>query len=411
MPNILLLTHRVPYPPNRGDRIRSWQILRRIARRAKVYLAAAADEPPGDASRQALNELCEKVALVPIARGARWRRGIKALATGRSISDACFYDARLAAIIDRWRAQVHFDGAVVYCSSMAQYVGSGLWQAVPCLVDLVDVDSRKWQEYSERTWGALRMIYRREARLVRDCEQQIARHADLVTVTTPAEARLLCADFPQAQPRVMNNGVEPTPRNFVNSGAVAGRVCFIGVLDYFPNVAGITWFVREIWPTVRRRVPAATLTIVGRQPVTAVRRLARAPGVTVHPDVPAVQPFLAEAELVIAPLPMARGIQNKVLEAMAMRRAVVASPAVCAGLSASPGRELLCAATSDQWQAAVVELLSDAHQRQILARAGEAFVTRQHDWERCLAPLDSWLDRVVPAAPAAVSLGGLLPQK
>jgi hypothetical protein len=120
---------------------------------------------------------------------------------------------------------------------------------------------------------------------------------------------------------------------------------------------------------------------------------------------------LAEAELVIAPLPMARGIQNKVLEAMAMRRAVVASPAVCAGLSASPGRELLCAATSDQWQAAVVELLSDAHQRQILARAGEAFVTRQHDWERCLAPLDSWLDRVVPAAPAAVSLGGLLPQK
>jgi glycosyltransferase involved in cell wall biosynthesis len=194
----------------------------------------------------------------------------------------------------------------------------------------------------------------------------------------------------------MENGVESPGDEWRNAAPTPGRVAFVGVLNYRPNVQGIVWFAQHVWPHVRRQHPRATLTIVGRDPVAAVKGLDRIAGVSVEANVPDVKPSLAAAEVVVAPLAIARGVQNKVLEALAMRRAVVASPAACAGLSAQPGVELCCAASAEDWHEAVGELLADSTRRDRFATAGERYARTHHDWRNCLAPLGDWLEDIAP---------------
>ena len=175
---------------------------------------------------------------------------------------------------------------------------------------------------------------------------------------------------------------------------------FVGVLDYRPNVDGVVWFCREVWPEVRRRRPRARFALVGRRPAPAVRRLAAQPGVDVVGPVPDVRPHLARAAVVVAPLRIARGVQNKVLEALAMARPAVVSPPVLAGLGAGPGVPVLVAATPAEWVEAVVHLLDDPDARRRLGAAGRRHVEECHRWDHCLEPLEALL---APAEAAAAS--------
>jgi polysaccharide biosynthesis protein PslH len=390
---ILYLTHRVPYPPNRGDRIRSYHTLRFLAARADVDLACLADEPVADDCRAVLAGLCRRVAIVPLPRRRRWLRACQSLARGRSATEGLFRSAALRDTLRTWAGDTQYDAAIAFCSSMAQYLDAPGLQSRVRLVDLVDIDSQKWFDYADRAAPPARWLFRCEGRRVRRLEQQLAQTADALTVVSSAEANLLRGFSPRAPVHAIPNGVDldyfqpgPTAR------VAADPTCiFVGALDYRANVDGITWFCEAVWPQVLARIPTAKLVIVGRRPLASVKQLGMRRGIEVIGDVRDVRPYLRRARLVVVPLRIARGIQNKVLEALAMQKPVIASPQALEGLEIVPGEQVLEADAPRTWEAGIMELMADDRECLRLGAAGRRFAREHHHWDRCLQPLDQLL--------------------
>ncbi len=390
LPDILYLVHRVPHPPDKGDRIRAFHMLRFLARRARVHLACLADEPVGDGSIKVLNELCARVAIVPVGRWFRWLRAIGSLGMGRSASVGAFASRALRKIIHAWARETDFHTALASSSSMAPYLRLPDLAEVPAVVDLVDLDSQKWFDYSAESRGPKRWLYKLEGSRLRRFERDLAAWARGITLVSAAEADLYRRKCGAGPVHSVVNGVDLEYFNVMPQ--VSSPECvFVGALDYRPNVEGTRWFCHEIWPAIRNARPDARLTLVGRKPVPAVQRLAHIPGVEVAGQVPDVRPFVANAAAVVVPLRIARGIQNKVLEALAMERATIASPQALEGLKVVPGREAISAETSEQWVQALLELLADPERRLRLGQAGRRFVEEHHCWDNCLAPMEQIL--------------------
>jgi polysaccharide biosynthesis protein PslH len=391
---VLYLTHRVPYPPNRGDRIRSYHTLRFLSARADVDLACLADEPVSDECRAVLDGLCRRVAVVPLGRRLRWLNAFNSVARGRSATEGLFHSAALADTVRNWASQIQYDSVLAFCSSMAQYLDTPQLQSARRVVDLVDVDSQKWFDYAEHAYRPASWLFRCEGRRVRKLELQLAQTVDALTVVSSAEADLLRRDCPQAPIHAVPNGVDLDYFQPGTSDAIATEpeCVFVGALDYRPNIDGVIWFCQEVWPQIVSRFPTANLVIVGRNPVAQIRNLGTRSGVEIVADVPDVRPYLRRATIVIVPLRIARGIQNKVLEALAFAKPVIASPQALEGVSLVSGKQVIQAETSRQWVAAVSKLLVDVHERRRLSAAGRMFVSEHHHWEHCLWPLDQWLE-------------------
>jgi len=414
-PQVLYLVHRVPYPPNRGDRIRSFRILDYLAQHADVHLAFLDFQPTPPDTLEALNRRCRRVAAVRLPRMVRLIRGVWAVCTGKTATEGFFRSPALCRIIDRWAADTRFDAVVAFCSSMFPYARLPALAGKPLVVDLVDVDSQKWFDYAAQSGGLRRWLYQIEGRRLRQLEIDLARQAKAVLVVTEAEAQLYRSFCPDAPLHVMPNGVAADYSQFDGdaAGGHAERCVFVGALDYQANVDGLRWFCAEVWPEVHRRRPQATFLIVGSNPVPAVRTLAALPGVQLLADVPDVRPYLAGAAVVLAPLRIARGIQNKVLQGLAMGKAVLASPQAIEGLAVKPDVHLLQAATPQQWVEAIFRLLDDAELRARLGQAGRAYAQQHHRWEdhlRVLGRLLGWearndthQRRSAPAAPHAAA--------
>ena len=393
-PRVLYLTHRVPYPPDKGDRIRNYHLLRHLAGRGRVWLACLADEPVSPDAAAELGRLCERVAVVPAGGRRRWLRAGCSLLAGRSISEGAFAEPGLHRVVGEWAGEAGFAAAVVSASSVAQYLKHPALAAVPKVVDLVDVDSQKWLDFAAAARGPKRWLYRLEARRVRKLERDLPRWTRAVAMVSRAEADVFDSFAGPGTATVAANGVDLD--YFAPATAPVEPACaFVGALDYLPNVDAAVWFAREVWPALRAKFPAAEFRVIGRKPAPAVQRLGGLPGVNVVGQVPDVRPFVASAAVVVVPLRLARGIQNKVLEALAMAKPVVAAPPALAALRAVPGRDLLAAATPAEWVAAVGGLLADPARGRALGAAGRRFVEDHHHWERCLAPL---LDNVFAPA-------------
>jgi polysaccharide biosynthesis protein PslH len=288
---------------------------------------------------------------------------------------------------------------LTYCTGMVRYsrleagktppATEGNPHPVPVrhVMDLVDVDSLKWESYACNSWPPMKWVYAAEARRLRQIEAGRLDHFDAVTVVSQNEAaayRQSVGDHPGLM--AIPNGVDleyfaPLP------DAPSKTIVFVGVLNYRPNSEGITWFVRHVMPLLRQRVPDIHLQIVGRHPTPAITELGRQPGVEVVGSVPDVREYLRDAAAVIAPLRIARGIQNKVLEAMAAERAIVCSPGAAQGLDATPGLHLLVADAPEQWVTHLEKLLNDGAARRQMAAAARAYVQEHHSWEKCLQPM------------------------
>ena len=397
--NILYLVHRVPYPPNRGDRIRSFHLLDFLARRANVYLGTLADEPLESGTLEALHSRCKEVAIERLGRW-RWLTAAASLTTGRSATEGLFRSSQLRQALERWTQQVQFDAVVVFCSSMVQYLDLPGLQSVPTIVDLVDVDSQKFFDYAATSRGVKKWLYRWEGRRLRKLESSLPSRVQAITLVSHAEAQIYRGFCPNDRTHAITNGVDL--EYFQPSGTECRpeRCVFVGALDYRPNIDGICWFCKEVWPQIRSARPQATLAIVGRNPDPAVRRLASLPGVEVFGSVPDVRPHLAEATLAVVPLQIARGVQNKVLEAMAMGKPVIASPGAAEGLGVVDGEELLIAIDPKHWTASVCRLLADAALRRRIAEVGRQFVEQQHDWEHSLSGFSGLFDLPATASPS-----------
>lgn len=396
----MYLTHRVPFPPDKGDRIRNYHMLRQMAARGRVWLGCLADEPLGPDVEGELRRLCERVAVVPTGQLSRWVRGGWSLLMGRSLSEGAFASSGLRRVIREWAAETRFAAAVVSASSLAPYLQRDGLQDIPAFVDLVDVDSRKWDDFADASHGPKRWLYRLEAARVRKVERGLPRWTRAASVVSRAEADVYEAVAGSGTATVAPNGVDldyfrPPDRStdgVPSLGSTDPRdqphsCAFVGALDYLPNVDAAVWFAREVWPAIREKDPAAEFRIIGRKPVPAVQTLETLPGVQVIGQVPDVRPFVASATVVVVPLRLARGIQNKVLEALAMGKPVIAAPPALVALKAQPGTHLLAATTPAEWASAVGELFADPRQRCDLGAAGRGFVEMHHHWDRCLEPM------------------------
>lgn len=410
---ILYLTHRVPYPPDKGDRIRNFHLLRQMARRARVWLGCLADEPVSTGEREELCRLCERAAIVPVSRYGRWVRAGASLCAGSSISEGAFAEPELFRTVRGWAAETAFDAAVVSASSMAPYLKDRALAGVPAVVDLIDVDSHKWLDYAAAARGPKRWLYRLEAARVRKLERQLPGWTQAVAVVSRAEANLFDAFAGCGAATVAENGVDldyfhpafdgGAPNRSPDEACAGGQTCaFVGALDYLPNVDAAVWFAREVWPELRSRFPKAEFRVIGRKPTPEVLRLNELPGVVVIGQVPDVRPHLASTAVAVVPLRLARGIQNKVLEALAMGMPVVAAPPALAALKTEPGRHLLSASAPREWVEALAGLFSDPARRRELGAAGRRFVEGHHHWESCLEPLLSkiFTPRSVRRAPS-----------
>ncbi|NTS64051.1 TIGR03087 family PEP-CTERM/XrtA system glycosyltransferase [Sphingomonas sp. HHU CXW] len=388
--DILFLAHRVPSPPDRGDKIRSFHVLRHLAARARVHLVAFADDPRDLTPPPEFREMLGECVVVERTK-PRWRAGVEALASGRPLSLAAFDDARVHAAVARIVREQGIDRVYAFSGQMAQYLPAG----VPAVMDFVDADSAKFAAFAEDAGGASRWMYRREARLLGAYERAVTRHVEASLFVSVEEAALV----PGA--RALENGIDTgvfdPAAAFVPVIGQGRLIVFTGQMDYKPNVDAVVAFVREVLPRVREAHPEVRFAIVGRAPVREVRALASA-AVIVTGEVPDVRGWLAAADVVVAPLGLARGIQNKVLEAMAMARPVVASPAAAEGIDHA---EMIRVAAGAGMGEAVTRLLDDAEEARLLGQAARARVRARYAWDACLAPLDAMMGLDAPALAAA----------
>ncbi len=386
--NILFLTHRFPYPPDKGDRIRTFHLLKWLSRRASVYLATLADEPFAARSVEVLEDLCEAVAIHELAPRTQWIRSAGSLILGRTATAGAFWSPSFARTIEDWAKAVPFDFVIASSSGLAPYLRKGAARNIPALVDLVDVDSQKWLDYAQSCRGPRRWLYNLEGTRLRRVERAVPTWARATILVSRAECDVFREFCDTDRLHAVENGVDLdtlAPRG----GLVEepGSCTFVGALDYRPNIDAVHWFCREVWPTLHHLRPDARMSVVGRRPVAAVQKLASIPGVEVVGQVPDVRPYLEKASVVVVPLRIARGIQNKVLEAMAMGKAVVASPQALKGFRPGLSLPVRSASTAGEWVENLIGLFDDAEERKRLGEAGRAFVSTHHHWDRCLHPL------------------------
>ena len=348
MRHLLYLVHRIPYPPDKGDKVRSYNLLRHLASRYKVHLGAFVDDPTDFQHRAPVAKLCEDCHLVKLDPRIAKLRSLTGLLTGEALTLPYYRSASMALWVQRTLEVAPIEGVVAFSSAMAQYAmfAGGLRR----IADLVDVDSDKWRQYAATRPWPLSAIYRRESRALLAYERRIAREFDASVLVCAAEADLFRRLAPESAKKTWHakNGVDAEyfspQRVYPNPYVPEERVIvFTGAMDYWPNVDAVEHFARALFPDIYAAVPASRFFVVGARPAAQVLALARLPGVTVTGGVADIRPYIAHAQVAVAPLRVARGVQNKVLEAMAMGKTVVASLAAAQGIEAERDRELLVA--------------------------------------------------------------------
>jgi len=339
---ILYLVHRIPYPPNKGDKVRSFNMLKVLAEHFDVHLGTFIDQDEDWAYLKELEQWCTSVKVVGLNSKRAKLASLSGLLSGEALSLPYYRSAQLQAWVDAVVDEHAIDRVVVFSGAMAQYVDRRRFGKV--FVDFCDVDSAKWTQYAQSRSWPMSWLYRREGRLLGAFERDTAYAADHVSFVTQAESGLFLSAAPALSSRVLSieNGVDTeffSPRHGGESpyGSEGPRLVMTGAMDYWPNVDGACWFANEVMPQVRERFPEASFSIVGMNPTPAVEALQAMAGIRVTGRVPDVRPYLHHADVVVAPLRIARGIQNKVLEAMAMARPVVVSSASATGLRGEPG--------------------------------------------------------------------------
>ena len=395
MANLLFLAHRLPYPPDKGDKVRSYHLLRHLAARHRVFVGTFVDDPDDERHLPALQQMCAGLQACRLHPRRARLASLAGLLDGQPLTLHHYRSAELQRWVDRCIDEQEIDAAVVFSSAMAPYVAQR--PSLPLLLDLVDVDSAKWTQYAAHHRWPMAWLYRREGRTLLAFERASVLRARQSFLVTPQEVALFQRLAPECSGRVAvsGNGVDaeyfsPDPARGSPFAADEIPLVFTGAMDYWPNVDAVGWFAREILPLLRRDWPAARLHVVGRHPTAEVRAL-QGEAVSVTGAVPDMRPYLQHAAVVVAPLRVARGIQNKILEAMAMGRPVVASQECGEVLQARPGQEVLVAEDGESFAQAVGVLLRDPEAAaRIGTRARECVVSR-YSWPAQLLPFDEAL--------------------
>ena len=402
MAKLLYLVHRLPYPPNKGDKVRSYHLLKYLASKHQVFLGTFIDDPEDAVHIDTVRSLCTEAHIATLHPKRARVGSLLGLLSGQALTLHYYRDAGMHAWVAGLLARERIDAAVVFSSSMAQYAQGHA--GLPSVVDFVDVDSAKWRDYAPQHAWPMSWLYAREGRKLLACEQAAAAQARHAYFVTEKEAQLFRSLVgPDLQNvSAVNNGVDaeyfaPSAARPSPYGANELPVVFTGAMDYWPNVDAVTWFVNDMLPALLARWPALRFHIVGRSPTVAVRALAST-HVAVSGTVPDVRPYLQHAAVVVAPLRLARGVQNKILEAMAMARPVVASAECASAIDAEVGTELLTANDASSFISQVNQLLQDGAMATRIGACAQQRVQSTYSWAAHLGQVGQHIDECLAEA-------------
>jgi polysaccharide biosynthesis protein PslH len=385
-PALLFLSQRLPYPPNKGEKIRAYHFLCHLAQHYSIYLGCFVDDPHDLAHVAALSPLCTEICAIPINPRTRFLAALPGWLAGMPLSYSLFRRATLRSWLRDISTRIKPDYVFAYSSNIADYALQLGYRPKHVIFDFVDVDSAKFEDVAALAPPTTRWLYALEAKRVKQAEARLAVHADrLLFVSLPEEA-LFQARTHQAftNSLALENGVDLAVFNPMlleenPYGDARPTLVFTGAMDYWPNIDGILWFVNHVLPLLHAQHSTLRLAIVGSNPAPAVRALANN-NIMVTGRVARVQPYLAHANLAIVPLRVARGLQNKVLEALAMGVPTLCSPQALNGIPATPEVHLGLAHTPEDWARKTLDWLADPHTAKTIGQAGRAFVETRFDW-------------------------------
>ncbi|TCS38568.1 sugar transferase (PEP-CTERM/EpsH1 system associated) [Paucimonas lemoignei] len=421
MEHLLFLAHRIPYPPNKGDKIRSWHLLRHLARRYRIHLGAFIDDPDDWQYVDTLRQVCADVHFVNLSPRAARVKSLSGLFAGRPLTLDYYRSKELQSWVAQTMHAWNISKVMAFSSAVAQFITpfdsapSAPNLQVRRVIDFVDVDSDKWTQYAASKKWPMKWVYQREAEKLLEYERSVAAGFDASLFVSPEEATLFRSLAPESADKIghFSNGVDAeyfSPAHSFNSPFAADEeaLVFTGAMDYWPNIDAVQWFADEVLPKVRQLRPNAVFYIVGSRPAPQVEALAARPGIRVTGTVPDVRPYLAHARIAVAPLRIARGIQNKVLEAMAMAKPVAVSPQALEGIAAQPGKEVLLANDALEFSGALIRQLESPDIN--LGSHAREKVLDQYSWPAHLAAVDALLDAASgPAMTASVQSSHVSP--
>ncbi|MFO1190476.1 MAG: TIGR03087 family PEP-CTERM/XrtA system glycosyltransferase [Alphaproteobacteria bacterium] len=410
MEDLLFLAHRIPYPPDKGDKIRSWNILRFLAERYRVHLGCFIDDEADWAHTELLRSLCAGCQFARLSPEFARFRSLRSLAAGEALSIGYYRDPVFAGWVDEIGRRIRPKRVFVFSSQVAQFILTPAFANARRIVDFVDVDSDKWRQYATSKSWPMSWVYRREARTLQAFERRIVSAVDVGLFVSAPEAALFRQIAPEAAARVahVDNGVDQAffDPDLAQADPYDGHretVVFTGAMDYWANVDAVTWFADEVLPRLIERRPTLRFAIVGSRPTSAVLALAKRPNIIVTGRVPDIRAYVAHAAAVVAPLRLARGVQNKVLEAMSMAKATVVSPQALEGIVATAGQELLVADSATAFADAVLDAMAP-ERAAILGALARRRILSRYTWAATLAPLAGMLEgqRAAPAPDATM---------
>jgi len=390
---IFYICRRVPFPPDRGDKIAAFNAIRHLAARHEVHVFCLGDGVQDLANISGLQAYAKSVSAAPVDEFTIKLRALAALVTGQPLSVAALNESKLHDAIQKKFTELRPDLIIVYSCNMAQFAEH--FPNVPRIMHFGDLDSLKWPQYAERSSIPLNWIYAIEARRLLGYERHIAQIFSHALVHTEIEKHDFERLIPGIPVAVVGNGVDLDYFRSAGEAKKPASMVFTGVMDYRPNIDAVVWFCDEILPIVQANIPVANFTICGSRPAPAVRRLAKRRGVRVTGWVADARPYLDRAEIFVAPLRMARGVQNKLLEALAMGLPCVASTAAWSGTAVADGQGILATDEPREFARHVIDLLGDSDGRAEMARRARAAAVANYRWEVQLACLDQVIAAVV----------------
>ncbi|SFU51747.1 sugar transferase, PEP-CTERM/EpsH1 system associated [Nitrosomonas eutropha] len=395
MQGLLYLTHRIPYPPNKGDKIRSFHLLQHLSKRYRVYLGTFIDNDEDWQYEGEVRNYCQDVCVVRLDPLPAKIKSLLALSGNDPLTLAYYRNTQLMQWVKAISHTESIQNIVVFSSAMAQYVEH--LSDHRRIIDFVDVDSDKWRQYALSKPWPFNWIYHRESKRLLDYEKKVAGEFSSATFVSKKEAELFRQLAPDAANKTtfFNNGVDTDffspARDYPNPYPAGKRVLvFTGAMDYWANVDAVSWFANSVFPAIHAKLPDVDFYIVGAKPARQVQMLTNLPSIHVTGAVEDIRPYLMHAAVAVAPLRIARGIQNKVLEAMAMQKLVVVSMQAMEGIHATPGKELVVAGEAGDFADRVLFLL-DSDDQVTMGQAARNRVLRDYTWSANLSQIDALL--------------------
>ena len=426
---ILYLAHRIPFPPNKGDKIRSFNEIKYLSENNEIHLACLADDPNDVNHEEELRKYCKSVSIVLINPFLAKLKSLLFLFTRQPLSVPYFYSAKMQRAIDATIASIDIDVILCFSSQTAEYVfkskemnhqlakASALANGknkkqIKLVMDFVDVDSDKWEQYSKYSRFPLSLIYSLESKRLAKYERKIAKIFDMVSFISEHEAKL----FKDKNPHINNiviipNGVDTdyfnsatvkesaifpenkSSQNRINEAQQMSLV-FLGMMDYFANIDGVLWFANEIFPLIQKEVKNIRFYIVGGNPSQKIKNLEEKNKIIVTGYVKDVRDYLNESTVFIVPLRIARGIQNKILEAMAAGVPIVSTPQAFQGIQGEPGQDLIVTECPQEFANQVVNLIKDEKKREFLRKNAMKLISEKYSWKTNLQTLDQTINDV-----------------